>query len=424
MRVLLGHRAIPPDHERSPSPAPQPKNQSSNRQRCQVGAQVLLLKNQKDRALVNGSRGVVEAFVSVEDARQRAEALKRELEVLAATGDERRYAAVKAREGLGAESAGPALEQAAAHLEALKACKARLGPGGVPFLPVVRFLNGIRRDIVPETFSAEVQHWGTATRVQVPLKLAWAVTIHKSQGMTLDYAQVVGGSGSRWFRVQGYGLREAIRRPGAGEGSVSLKGLFANGQAYVALSRCRSLEGLQVVDFQGQVCIKADPLVGQFYSALRAGRAWEDSLDCWRRWQAVHPMPPEARGGLQNQPGLLEGYDGAPGGAGAGAAGPAAPAGGASGGGGGGAQWGAPQAAFGGSAQAASNRGGGRGGGFGGGGRFGSVGARGTGPGRGGAAGGGRGRGAGFAPPGRTVGRRLGVMILQQDERAAKRRRG
>jgi hypothetical protein len=45
------------------------------------------------------SRGVVEAFVSVEDARQRAEALKRELEVLAATGDERRYAAVKARWG-------------------------------------------------------------------------------------------------------------------------------------------------------------------------------------------------------------------------------------------------------------------------------------------------------------------------------------
>jgi ATP-dependent DNA helicase PIF1 len=86
--------------------------------------------------------------------------------------------------------------------------------------PVVRFLNGKTRTIYPECQVNEVGDTGKPysllCRTQVPLIAAWALSIHKAQGMTLN--RVI----------------------------VNLSRAFEEGQVYVALSRATSLEGLKV----------------------------------------------------------------------------------------------------------------------------------------------------------------------------------
>nr|XP_009861135.1 ATP-dependent DNA helicase PIF1-like [Ciona intestinalis] len=105
-------------------------------------------------------------------------------------------------------------------------------------LPIVRFLNGDEHTIKLECWTVKVVCDLIVVRKQIPLKLAWAISIHKSQGMSLDCVE------------------------------MSLSRVFECGQAYVALSRARNLEGLRVLDFQAS-CVRSNVHVLRFYRRIR-----------------------------------------------------------------------------------------------------------------------------------------------------------
>jgi ATP-dependent DNA helicase PIF1 len=102
--------------------------------------------------------------------------------------------------------------------------------------PIVQFRNGDKRTMVQHMWPSEkFQEIGI---MQVPLIHAWAITIHKSQGATLDAAQIDIGSN-----------------------------IFECGQTYVALSRIKSLDGLYLIAFNPSK-IKIYKKVEEFYKNL------------------------------------------------------------------------------------------------------------------------------------------------------------
>ncbi|KAK5989155.1 ATP-dependent DNA helicase PIF1 [Cladobotryum mycophilum] len=179
-----------------------------------VNSQVMLIKN-LDESLVNGTLGKVVAFSDEKTF---------DMNSPDSFDSDMPDAMAKARKKLGA-----------------------FGHDGdssssVQKFPVVQFIatDGVSRVILcqPEEWKVELPNGEVqAKRTQLPLILAWALSIHKAQGQTLE-------------RV-----------------TVNLGKVFEKGQAYVALSRATSQQGLRVLGFD-KTKVMAHPRVITFYRQL------------------------------------------------------------------------------------------------------------------------------------------------------------
>jgi len=103
--------------------------------------------------------------------------------------------------------------------------------------PQVTFSNGVVMTMKIEFYQSE--NYPTIAIGQYPICLAWAITIHKIQGTTLERAQIDVG-----------------------------ETIFEYGQTYVALSRVKSLDGLYLLNFNPKK-IRANPKVIEFYESLQ-----------------------------------------------------------------------------------------------------------------------------------------------------------
>lgn len=111
--------------------------------------------------------------------------------------------------------------------------------------PVVKFQNGREVTMSPDSWELRDGDKKRASITQIPLRLAWAITVHKSQGMTLDAAR------------------------------IDLRKAFVEGMGYVALSRVKNLDSLFLHGIN-QMALRVSPLAQSIDETLRA-RASRDA---------------------------------------------------------------------------------------------------------------------------------------------------
>ncbi|XP_046990890.1 ATP-dependent DNA helicase PIF1 isoform X2 [Schistocerca americana] len=108
----------------------------------------------------------------------------------------------------------------------------------LPGMPAIRFCSRKEYVVRPDRWVVKAAGGTILTRKQLPLRLAWAFSIHKSQGLSLDCVE------------------------------MSLSRVFEAGQAYVALSRAKNFDTLRVLDFDPKQ-VWANPEVLAFYRKFR-----------------------------------------------------------------------------------------------------------------------------------------------------------
>ena len=164
-----------------------------------VGAQVICLKNlDPETGIVNGSRGIIVDFKTAKNQSDLPREFRNmELPVV-------KFQAIDGPGGKSGDEEGPT------------------------------------KLIEPAEWTNKVGDATVSSRHQIPLRLAWALSVHKSQGMTIPNL------------------------------AVSLRGVFEYGQAYVALSRATKLDTLTLRGFEERA-FKAHPKVKQFYRLLESG---------------------------------------------------------------------------------------------------------------------------------------------------------
>ncbi|MBC7459108.1 AAA family ATPase [Candidatus Saccharibacteria bacterium] len=108
--------------------------------------------------------------------------------------------------------------------------------------PIVAFKNGKEVSMVPDTWELRDGDKKRASITQIPLRLAWAITIHKSQGMTLDAAR------------------------------IDLRKAFVEGMGYVALSRVKNLNNLYLTGIN-QMALKVSEDAQTIDEVLRSKAA-------------------------------------------------------------------------------------------------------------------------------------------------------